>query len=203
MVFIHVPSLINNKEGIKMEDFLINFFPSNQIFAALISISLNILVAVAGILPSAFITAGNIVYFGFEAGLLVSIVGEAAGAVVSFILYRKGLIKLSASLKKPKSKLLLKLKQTIGLEAILLVLTLRVLPFVPSGAVTLAAAYSTMRLLSFCIASTIGKIPSLFIEAFSVNHILSLQLDIQIALILILLSIVGIYYFVKRKRQKK
>lgn len=186
-----------------MEDYLINSFPSNQIFAAVISISLNMLVAVAGILPSAFITAGNIAYFGFEGGLLISIAGEAAGAIVSFVLYRKGLIKLSSALNKPQPKLLLKLKQTSGIKEVLLVLALRILPFIPSGAVTLAAAYSTMRLLSFCIASTIGKIPSLLIEAYSVDHILSLQLEIQLALILLLILIVGVSYLVKRNRQAK
>lgn len=186
-----------------MEDVLLDWFPSNRIIAALISIGLNILIAVAGIFPSAFITAGNIVYFGFEAGLLVSIAGEASGAIVSFVLYRKGLIKLSSNLKKSKYKLLVKLRQTTGIEAILLVLTLRILPFIPSGAVTLAAAYSPMRLLSFCTASTIGKIPSLFIEAYSVDHMLSLQLEVQITLILIMILVVGGYYFVKRNQSKK
>ncbi len=187
----------------KMDAFLIEWFPTNQIVAALLSISLNILVAIAGVLPSAFITAGNIAYFGFEAGLIVSIAGEAAGAIVSFYLYRKGLIKLSASIKKSQSKLLLKLKQTSGIEAVMLVVALRILPFIPSGAVTLAAAYSTMRLIPFCIASTIGKIPSLFIEAYSVDHILSLKQELQIGLIPLLILMAIIYFFVKRTRSKK
>jgi len=181
-----------------MEEYLLEWFPSNPILAVLISISLNIFVAISGFLPSAFITAGNIVFFGFEIGLLISIAGEAAGAIVSFILYRKGLIKLSSYIKKTKSKLLLKLKNTEGVEAIFIVLALRILPFIPSGAVTLTAAFSKMGLLSFSMASTIGKIPSLFIEAYSVDQILSLKIEWQIAIILLL--VLTSFYFLKQKK---
>ncbi|QED49414.1 TVP38/TMEM64 family protein [Cytobacillus dafuensis] len=186
-----------------MEAILLNWFPPNPILAVLLSLTLNIIVAISGILPSAFITAGNIVFFGFEAGLLVSITGEAAGAIVSFVLYRKGLIKLSSNFKKSESKLLQKLKNTAGAEAVLLVLALRILPFIPSGAVTLTAAYSKMKLLSFSIASTLGKIPSLFIEAYSTNQLLSLELELQLGVILLLFILANSYYLIKRKYKRK
>lgn len=183
-----------------MRDYLLEWFPVNPILAVLFSLIVNIVVAISGILPSAFITAGNIAFFGFETGLMVSIAGEAAGAIVSFILYRKGLIKLSPKINKSNSKLLLKLKNTAGAEAVILVLTLRVLPFIPSGAVTLAAAFSKMGLLSFSVASTVGKIPSLFIEACSIDQVLSLKIEWQVAFILffILTSI----YFLFRKMKR-
>src|SRR5699024_317005 len=136
-----------------------------------ISIGFNVLIAVSGIFPSAPVTAGNIIYFGFEKGLIISVIGEAAGAVASFLIYRNSLRKWFTR-KKVKNRLLNKLKHTRGVEAVFLVILLRILPFVPSGAVTLAAAFSQMRLLSFSIASTLGKIPSLFIEAFSVDRVL-------------------------------
>jgi len=158
-----------------MENVLLQWLPKNPVIAIIISLSLNILIAISGVLPSVAITAGNIVYFGFGAGLVVSIIGEAAGAVVTFMLYRKGLKKI-ISHKQVKSRLLRRLKGTQSIEAVFLVLILRVLPFIPSGAVTLAAAYSQMGLLSFSIASTIGKIPSLLIEAYSVEHVLKLTL---------------------------
>ncbi|WNS74931.1 VTT domain-containing protein [Bacillus sp. DTU_2020_1000418_1_SI_GHA_SEK_038] len=183
-----------------MRDELLEWFPADPILAVVFSLIINIVIAISGILPSAFITAGNIAFFGFETGLLVSIAGEAAGAIVSFILYRKGLIKLSPTLNKSKSKLLFKLKNTAGAEAIFLVLALRVLPFIPSGAVTLAAAFSKMGLLSFSVASTVGKIPSLLIEAFSVNHVLSLKIEWQIStIILFLLTCI---FFLIRKMKK-
>jgi len=182
-----------------MESFLIEWFPSNLILAFLISIFLNILVAISGVLPSAAITAVNIILFGFEAGLLVSITGEAAGAIISFILYRKGLSRLSSGNFNKQVKLLNKLKDTKGAGAVFLVLILRVLPFVPSGAVTLAAAYSKMGLLAFSTASTLGKIPSLLIEAYSVDQLLSLSPEWQLLCLLFLLLFAVIYYFLKGK----
>ena len=58
--------------------------------AILISLALSIVVAVLGVLPSVFITAANILFFGFWPGTLISFLGEALGAVVAFVLYRKG-----------------------------------------------------------------------------------------------------------------
>ena len=82
-----------------MEDLFFTWMPTNPFLAAFISIGLNIIVAITGVLPSAFITVGTVGFFGFKWALLILIVGEAAGAIVSFILYRKGVHKLLA---KPK-----------------------------------------------------------------------------------------------------
>jgi uncharacterized membrane protein YdjX (TVP38/TMEM64 family) len=54
-----------------------------------------------------------------------------------------------------------------GLEAFFLVLSLRLLPFVPSGVVTFVATIGKTPLLIFIIASSIGKIPALLLEAYS------------------------------------
>ncbi|WP_338751229.1 TVP38/TMEM64 family protein [Bacillus sp. FJAT-52991] len=177
----------------------IQWLLAHPVLLFLISISLNIAIAISGVLPSAFITAANITVFGFKGGLLVSIMGEAAGAVISFILYRHGLKKLNIQLK---NRFLKKLAQTEGVEAIFLVLLLRFVPFVPSGAVTLTAAFSQMRLLSFSIASTIGKIPSLFIEAYSVQKVLELTWEWQLAIVLIIV-ICYIFYKIMRAQGRK
>jgi uncharacterized membrane protein YdjX (TVP38/TMEM64 family) len=157
------------------------------------------MIAISGILPSAFLTAANITILGFKAGLLVSIAGEALGAIVAFILYRKGMKKLTNEVNI-KNKLLLKLQNTNGWESILIVIMLRILPFVPSGIVTLTAAFSKMGLLSFAIASTIGKIPSLIIEAYSINSFLKLHTQWQIGLTVFILIIFGGYYMYRKGR---
>ncbi|MGM7634369.1 TVP38/TMEM64 family protein [Bacillus sp. Hm123] len=166
-----------------MDNEWIQWLPAHPLIAIVVSVSLNIVVAVVGVLPSAFITAVNIGVFGLTGGLIVSIIGEAAGAVVSFLLYRRGLQKWKIKLE---NKFLKKLERTAGVEAVLLVLFLRVVPFVPSGAVTLSAAFSQMGLLSFSIASTIGKIPSLLIEAYSVQQVLRLTWQWQVGLLLVI-----------------
>lgn len=165
-----------------MEEWL----PANPIFAGMISIILNILIAIAGVLPSAFVTVWTVGTFQFHIALAILIAGEALGAIVSFILYRMGLRKLKLD-NRLKNNFLRRLKNTKGTDAIFLIIFLRLLPFIPSGLVTMTAAFSKMKLLPFSIASTIGKIPALFIEAYSVYHILNLSAKIQMGLILAIL----------------
>jgi uncharacterized membrane protein YdjX (TVP38/TMEM64 family) len=184
-----------------MEEYLINWMPENKLIVFFISIILNVLIAISGVLPSAFLTAVNIAVFDFNIGLVVSIIGEALGAVVSFILYRKGLTKLSNTVQL-KNRFLSKLHQSKGIEAVLLVLVLRVLPFVPSGVVTLTAAYSKIGLVSFCLASTIGKVPALLIEAYSVDRVLGLSTEWQISVLIVVLTLLIIYFLWKKRGTK-
>jgi uncharacterized membrane protein YdjX (TVP38/TMEM64 family) len=184
-----------------MSEVILEWFPENKLFIALISIVINVIISISGFLPSAFLTALNIAVFDFKLGLLVSIMGEAIGAIISFILYRKGLIKLSNKVQL-NNKYLFKLKNAKGIEAILIVLTLRIVPFIPSGIVTLVAAYSKMGMYSFGIASTLGKVPSLFIEAYAVNHVLDLSLKWQITALLMLLIFIGYVFWKKNQHDK-
>lgn len=157
----------------------------------IISIVLNILIAIAGVLPSAFLTALNVQLLGFGPGVAVSMIGEAVGAVVSFALYRKAL----QTYTSPTGTRFKRLKEADGVEAWFLVLTMRLMPFVPSGLVTLSAAFSRMTLPSFAVASTLGKVPALFIEALAVTAILYVATGWQLALI----AVVAIIYFVWRR----
>jgi uncharacterized membrane protein YdjX (TVP38/TMEM64 family) len=183
-----------------MTELFLEWMPENRLFIALLSILANIMIALSGILPSAFLTAANIALFDFHLGLSLSIIGEAVGAIVSFFFYRKGLFKLSPRIPQ-KNKLLLKLQQTRGWEAVFLVLVLRTLPFVPSGVVTLFAAYSKMGIFSFSMASTLGKVPSLIIEAYAVKRALEFSVEWQL-LILVILIMVWMIYLYGRKRRK-
>lgn len=161
------------------------------IFSVFVSILLNIIVSISGVLPSAFITIANLTFFGLYGGLLVSIAGEAVGAIISFILYRKGLRKWKS--KGDQNKVLLRLKNVEGKNAFWLILGLRILPFMPSGVVTLASAFSKVSIGIFAVASTIGKIPSLVIEAGAIYGFLNVNLKIQIGIIVIVVC-----YFIWR-----
>ncbi|CAG9622046.1 TVP38/TMEM64 family protein [Sutcliffiella rhizosphaerae] len=152
-------------------DYVLDLFSMSGPFAVLISILINTIISILAIVPSVFITAANLTFFGFWLGTLISFLGESIGAIVSFWLYRKG-IKRFAPDALLQHKWMVKLQQTAGKEAFLLVLALRLFPFAPSGLVTLAGATSKMGWVSFAIASTIGKIPALLIEAFSVYQVL-------------------------------
>jgi uncharacterized membrane protein YdjX (TVP38/TMEM64 family) len=138
--------------------------------AFLISLSISIVIAVAGIVPSFFMTAANIIFFGFWQGIFISFLGEAVGAVIAFILYRKGFKNLATARiqKFPKAQRLLDAK---GTEAFLLILYLRLIPFVPSGLVTFAGAVGRVSLTTFAVASSLGKIPALLLEGYSAYQV--------------------------------
>ena len=180
-----------------MGEQLLALFREHAQWAIVISLVLSVIVAVLGVLPSVFITAANILFFGFWQGLLISLLGEAIGAVVAFLLYRKGFKKAADKPlhKYPRAQRLIEAK---GKEAFLLIMGLRLLPFVPSGLVTFAAAIGSVDLLTFVTASSIGKIPALFIEAYSVYQVT--KFGWQGKLILGLLAAVLIYWVIKKKK---
>ncbi len=149
-----------------MEEQLVYYFNENQSQAVLISFILNIGIAILGLIPSFFITAANIAFFGFWEGMLISFIGEALGAAISFIIYRKGFqqVVYPYIMKYPR---LMRLINSNGWEAVYLILLLRIMPLMPSGLVTLAASMGQVSFLTFTIASSLGKIPALLLEGFS------------------------------------
>ena len=179
-----------------METQIIHLFEGLGIFAILVSIVLNVVISVLGVVPSFFLTAANISFFGFGQGLLVSIAGEALGAIVSFYLYRKGIKKVTKKVTI-QNRWIQNLKQTGGITAFFLVLALRLAPFVPSGIITLVSAGSKMGIINFSVASTLGKIPALLIEAYSVQTIL--QFDWQGKMLLAIMSVLIIIFIYWRK----
>ncbi len=98
--------------------------------------------------------------------------------------------------KYPKLKRLVHLK---GKDAFYLILSLRLLPFVPSGLVTLAGAIGSVSFITFAIASSVGKIPALLIEAYSVYQIT--QFEWQGKMILSIAALYLIFVVWKKRKQ--
>lgn len=178
-----------------MEQFVLDLFSDYQDFALWISIIISIIVSIAGVLPSVFVTAANITFFGFVDGVLVSLVGEALGAIISFYIYRKGINKIQI---RSTNKAIVRLQSAKGVEAFMLIVALRLFPFTPSGLVTLAGAGSSMNIINYSMASTIGKIPALLIEAYAVMQVLRLQWQMQLGLATIAILVVTLLYFRKK-----
>lgn len=154
-----------------MLEMILQWFETSGWFASGISVFLNVVISVLGLVPSVFLTTANISFFGFQQGVVLSIVGEAFGAVVSFYLYRKGISRVKMN-GLVGNKYVQMLQQTKGWDAFLLIFSFRILPFIPSGVVTLASAGSRVGWLNFLVASTLGKIPALVIEAYSIQQVL-------------------------------
>lgn len=182
-----------------MQQQLLHFFQQHPQWAIIISLIVSVLVAVAGVLPSVFVTAANILFFGFWEGVLLSFLGEALGAAFAFLLYRKG-FKKSAGKKLTQFPKAAALVQAQGSKAFGLIFSLRLLPFVPSGLVTFAAAIGQTGLLLFVVASSLGKIPALLLEGWAVYGATKLSPVYQVVLAVV--AVVLLYFFVFKKQKQ-
>ncbi|WP_088042167.1 TVP38/TMEM64 family protein [Bacillus sp. EAC] len=167
-------------------------------YAIVLSILINILISIIGVVPSWFLTAINIKLFGITGGFLVSYIGELSGTMVAFFLYRFG---FQNRFKKNSSKFkyLQKLLSLEGKESFYAVLSLRLIPFIPSSLITLFAAFGKVTLKNFFLASLIGKIPVLILETYSVNQVLEFTLFGKILICIILAGII-IYFYKNRTK---
>jgi uncharacterized membrane protein YdjX (TVP38/TMEM64 family) len=153
-----------------MKEALLNFFQDYPNLALISSLLISVTIAVLGVIPSFFVTAANIIFFGFWEGIAISFAGEALGAVVAFYLYRKG-FKKEATSKIGKYKTAEALINAENKKAFWLILSLRLIPFVPSGLVTFAAAIGRVTSIVFVIASSLGKLPALLLEGYAVYQV--------------------------------
>jgi uncharacterized membrane protein YdjX (TVP38/TMEM64 family) len=180
-----------------MVENLLQLFRDHQDLAILISICISIIIAVLGVVPSVFITAANILFFGFWNGMFISFLGEAVGAGIAFLLYRKG-FKRAAEKKLDKYERVKRLINAEGKAAFYLVVALRLIPFVPSGLITFAAAIGKVSFLIFIVASSLGKLPALFIEAYAVNEVTNFSWRGKLILALVA---VALLFWIFRKRK--
>lgn len=178
-----------------MTDYLSGILIDLGYWAIIFSIGLNVIIAIFGIVPSYFITAANLYVFGFYNGLLISTLGEAIGAVVTFKLYRYGLFSVSQKQfdKQPKIFKIFKAKNNDQKK---LIFFTRIVPFVPSGFVTYYGAMGKMSTIQFALYSTLGKIPAMLMEVLVVNTIINSNIQtiiVVIVLVMIIILIKKIY----------
>jgi uncharacterized membrane protein YdjX (TVP38/TMEM64 family) len=184
-----------------MREAILQFFQDYPHIAVLSAFVFSVVVAFIGLVPSFFITAANVHFFGLVEGLLITFFGEAVGALLAFILYRKGFKKgVTHKLEKyKKAKALLEADQR---DAFWLIFSLRLVPLVPSGLVTFTAAMGRITAIGFLFASSLGKLPSLLLEAYAVYQVV--HFSWQGKLILILFAAFLLYFVVRHiVRSKK
>jgi uncharacterized membrane protein YdjX (TVP38/TMEM64 family) len=182
-------------------ELIAEFFNQFGIYAFIISITVSILIAISGIIPSFFVTAANILVFGPINGFVISWLGETIGALIAFYIYRFGL-KKRAKLLGNKYSLINKLVESKGIYAGLLVFQGRLLPFIPSGFVTAGASVSQISPMQFTIWTALGKVPSLFLEsvaAFDLINIHTNYLRFSVTTTLIIFSHLFYRYLIKKK----
>ncbi|RBW70174.1 TVP38/TMEM64 family protein [Bacillus taeanensis] len=180
-----------------MEKQITELLSSYKEAAIFISICINILIAILGVVPTVFITSANIAVFGFWEGALLSFIGESIGAAAAFWLYRKGFKKISQK-ELSRFKKGRELMEVRGRNAFYLILAFRLLPFIPSGVVTFFAAIGSVSISIFVLASSLGKVPAMFIEAYSVYQVTNLTWQGKVILFL---AAIYILMLVFRKRK--
>ena len=178
-----------------MKEALFQFFQNYPHLALISSLLMSVLVAVLGVIPSFFVTAANILFFGFWQGVALSFAGEALGAMVAFFLYRKG-FKKGASGKLKKHNTVAALINAENKKAFWLILSFRLIPFIPSGLITFAAAIGRTSAITFLVASSVGKLPALLLEGYAVYEVT--QFGWQGKLILTLIALFILYFVIKQ-----
>ena len=159
---------------------------------------ISVIIALLGIVPSVFVTGANIVFFGPINGFLISLLGEVIGGWISFKVYRKGIKRFAGNIEG-KYELIDKIVKSEGRSVGILIFEGRLIPFIPSGLVTLAAAMSKVNSLIFIIATFLGKIPSILLEVLaSYGMILAYQKNIK--LVIGIFSLILLFLTVKRIR---
>lgn len=190
-----------------LEEWLLSFISQYGVFAAVVSIFLNVIVAIVGVLPSQPITAVNIVLFGPFFGFVVSWIGESLGAIVGFILYRKGLSKNEKLhnfiLRHPH---LNKLLSQEGHHAGRNIFLARFIPFIPGLAILVASALSRVTLPLFALYSSLGKIWGLFLEVLLVYYAIKLSSKVPwwvTVLIVVLGLLFGVLFKIWKDRSEE
>ncbi len=182
-----------------MKQEIVQFFNAYPEYAIFASIAINIVVAILGVLPSVFVTAANVLFFGFWKGALISFAGETIGAFIAFLLYRFG-FKKGVQQSFSKYPAVNNLLQYQGRKAFFSIVSLRLIPLVPSGLITFAAAIGRVNVLTFFAASSLGKIPALLFEAYAAFEVTNFSW--QGKLILLAAGIYLLYFVVSSKTRE-
>ncbi|PSL41622.1 putative membrane protein YdjX (TVP38/TMEM64 family) [Planomicrobium soli] len=160
---------------------------------------LNMAVGAFGFFPSFFVTTLNINLFGLSIGTFLSLSGEIFGAILGFYLYRLGFTKMNPAWRSHRFWLVL--ENQPANRVFWSVIGLRLIPFVPSGLVTAGASLTPISPWRFAIASTIGKIPAVFLEiAVAYGYTQSLSAEYQYGIVAAVL-VISLVVWLLRKRK--
>lgn len=176
-------------------EYIVQLLNEYNNIAIIISILISIIVAILGIVPSLFVTGANIIVFGPVNGFFISLIGETLGGYITFKIYRKTFKKFG---KNIDNMLINSIITSKGNKLVFLIFQGRLIPFIPSGVVTLAASISQVGDLGFTMATLIGKIPSILLEVVVSYGFVSTE-EVWIKVFITILAIVLIYFTIRRE----
>lgn len=177
-----------------------DYIRSFGVWSFIISIAINVIVNLSGIVPTLVCSGANGIVFGLVGGIFVSWIGESLGTIFAFILYRSALRGPAEKLiaQSPYLKKVDEFGSRNGFKAMLIA---RLLPMAPSSVVTMVGAVSSMTFFDFFWATWLGKFPSIALEVV-IGHDLVFASENKTRLALLLGLVVIIYivfWYIKRK----
>ncbi|MBE6053589.1 MAG: TVP38/TMEM64 family protein [Clostridium sartagoforme] len=182
-------------------DSIVNLFQQYSMYSIPISLFISIIIALLGVVPSIFITGANIAFFGPILGFIISLLGEVIGGYLTFVVYRLGFKKGVENIKD-RHNLLKAIVEGEGRKVGLLIFEGRIIPFIPSGFVTLAAAISNVNGAIFIVATFLGKIPSIALEALISYDLINIE-ENYLRLVFTLIGVLLVYFTLKKRKLNK
>lgn len=178
-------------------------------WAIIISFIFDVIINIAGFLPSIFFSTANGLIFGIVPGIIISWLAETVGVIISFMLMRY-ILRDSAEKLIQKSQFLLKVDDFSSSNGLAVMLFARTIPYFPSGIITALGAISRISLRDYAIANLIGKFPSTALEVMVGHdavmlhqHLDRLTIIIVVATIIYILAWFGYKRWMKKREQDK
>lgn len=173
-------------------------------WAIVISFVLDVIINIAGFLPSIFFSTANGLIFGLVPGIIISWLAETVGVIISFLIMRYLLRDTAAKLIQ-KNNFLLKVDDFSSKNGLAVMLFARTIPYFPSGIITALGAISRISLRDYAIANLIGKFPSTALEVV-VGHdavMLHQHLDRLTIVVVVATIVYGIAWYVYKQYMKR
>ena len=155
------------------------------------------------VIPFILIAGINTILYGWIGGVLLSLIGSLLGSSLGFWLART----LGQTWAQPKVAKLGKWGALLRGNSFTVVFLSRLIPVIPSAAVSYASGLSFMTFPSYLLATLLGKIPMIVWESWVGHDLWQISLHpgrllLALAIGALLFGSVGLYWYFSKKFPK-
>ncbi len=164
----------------------------------LTTLALMIIQNVFTIIPLILLISVNVTLFGFTYGYIWSWVCSIIGGIVAFLAARYWFHDWFAK------RLQARIQEKLEANGLLFVFLGRIMPFVPTSIINIAAGISTIRMSHFVYSTMIGNLLYFFLLAFVALGVLSIRMEKMVIYVLGGSAVLGyVLYRIWRSRREK
>ncbi|MBS4206969.1 VTT domain-containing protein [Bacillus sp. FJAT-50079] len=172
------------------------YISEEQLTTLFLTFSLMTIQNLFTLIPLILLVTINLFIYEFTLGFFWSWGTSVAGSIISFVLYRYWLQSLF------RKRMDLEMKEKIESHGFLFILYLRLIPFVPSSLVNIAAGASTISFSRYVSATLIGNFIYIFMMCFFVHEMISANIEI-LPILSGLLGLLLIAYLIRKRKTSK